>query len=79
MSFDHTPNISDCFVWLEKVCWQKHLRPVHTKEDNCKDNYKDNDISVHTSKQYRLFILSAHASAALNFKLLIAGLILIRC
>ncbi len=75
MSFDHTPNISDCFVWLEKVCWQKHLRPVHTKEDNCKDN----DISVHTCKQYHLLILSARASAALNFKLLIAGLISIRC
>ncbi len=33
---------------------------------NYKDNYKDNDISVHTSKQYRLFILSARSSAALN-------------
>ncbi len=42
------------------------LRPVHTKRDNYKDNYKDNDISVHTSERYRLFILSAHASAALN-------------
>ncbi len=42
------------------------LRPVHTKHDNYKDNYKDNDISVHTSERYRLFILSAHASAALN-------------
>ncbi len=38
------------------------LRPVHTKDDN----YKDNDISVHTSRQYRLFILSARSSAVLN-------------
>ncbi len=30
------------------------------------DNYKDNDISVHTSKLYRLFILSKRVSAALN-------------
>ncbi len=36
--------------------------PVHTKNDN----YKDNDISVHTSERYRLFILSARSSAALN-------------
>ncbi len=37
--------------------------PVHTKNDN----YKDKDISVHTSEQYRLFILStARSSAALN-------------
>ncbi len=27
------------------------LRPVHTKHDNDKDNYKDNDISVHTSER----------------------------
>ncbi len=40
--------------------------PVHTKNDNYKDNYKDNDISVHTSEQYRLFILSVCSSAALN-------------
>ncbi len=38
------------------------LSPVHTKHDN----YKDNDISVHTSERYRLFIRSARASAALN-------------
>ncbi len=38
------------------------LSPVHTKNDN----YKDNDSSVHTSKLYCLFILSACASAALN-------------
>ncbi len=36
--------------------------PVHTKHDNDKDN----DISVHTSERYRLFILSTRASAALN-------------
>ncbi len=36
------------------------LIPVHTKHDN--DNY----ICVHTSQRYRLFILSACASAALN-------------
>lgn len=29
-------------------------------------NYKDNDISILTSERCRLFILSAHASAALN-------------
>ncbi len=34
------------------------LRPIHTKHDN----YKDNDIRVHTSEQYRLFILSARTS-----------------
>ncbi len=38
------------------------LSPIHTKNDN----YKDNDISVHTSGRYRLFILSARSSAALN-------------
>ncbi len=38
------------------------LSPVHTKNDN----YKDNNISVHTSERYHLFILSARASAALN-------------
>ncbi len=35
------------------------LSPVHTKNDN----YKDKDISVHTSERYRL---SACASATLN-------------
>ncbi len=42
------------------------LSPVHTKHDNDKDNYNDNYICVHTSERYRLFILSARASAALN-------------
>ncbi len=42
------------------------LSPVHTKNENYKDNYKDNDISVHTSERYRRFILSARSSAALN-------------
>ncbi len=42
------------YLWL--------LSPVHTKHDNDKDNY----ICVHTSERYRLFILSARASAALN-------------
>ncbi len=36
--------------------------PINTKNDN----YKDNIISVHTSGQYRLFILSSCSSAALN-------------
>ncbi len=40
------------------------LSPVHTKHDNDKDNYNDNYICVHTSERYRLFILSARASAA---------------
>ncbi len=45
----------------------KHLlNPVPTKNNNYTDNYKDYDISVHTSERYRLFVLSAHASAALN-------------
>ncbi len=44
----------------------KDLSPVHTKHDNDKDNYNDNYICVHTSERYRLFILSARASAALN-------------
>ncbi len=30
---------------------------IHTKDDN----YKDNDLSVHTSERYRLFILSARS------------------
>ncbi len=38
------------------------LSPVQTKDDNYKYNY----ISVHTSGRYRLFILSARSSAALN-------------
>ncbi len=42
------------------------LSPVHTKHDNDKDNYNDNYICVHTSERYRLFILSARESAALN-------------
>ncbi len=42
----------------------QQLSPVHTKNDN----YKDNDISVHTSERYRLFILSARVSATLNFQ-----------
>ncbi len=40
----------------------KCFQMIHTKNDN----YKDNDISVHTSERYRLFILSACASAVLN-------------
>uniref|UniRef100_A0A8C1IN08 glutamine synthetase n=1 Tax=Cyprinus carpio TaxID=7962 RepID=A0A8C1IN08_CYPCA len=40
------------------------LSPAHTK--NCK--YKDNNISVHTSRRYCLFILSARSSTALNFR-----------
>jgi len=31
-------------------------RPVHTENNN----YKDNDISAHTSERYCLFILSMH-------------------
>ncbi len=47
--------------------WNRQLlSPVHTKHDNDKDNYNDNYICVHTSERYRLFILSARASAALN-------------
>ncbi len=42
------------------------LSPVHTKHDNDNDDYNDNYICVHTSERYRLFILSARASAALN-------------
>ncbi len=42
------------------------LSPVHTKKDNYTDNYKDKDISVHTSGWYTVFILSAHASAAFS-------------
>ncbi len=38
------------------------LRHIHTKNDNYKDNY----ISIHTSRQYRLLILSARVSAGLN-------------
>ncbi len=34
---------------------------VHTKNDN----YKDNDISIHTSRRYHLYILSAHTSVSL--------------
>ncbi len=44
----------------ESVLWG--LKPLHTKHDNYNDNY----ICVHTSEQYRLFILSARTSAALN-------------
>ncbi len=43
------------------------LSPVHTKHDNDKDNYNDNYICVHTSERYRLFILSARASACFKF------------
>ncbi len=42
------------------------LSSVHIKNDNYKDNYMYNNISIHTSGQYHLFILSAHSSAALN-------------
>ncbi len=38
------------------------LSPIHTKNDN----YKDKDISIHTSGRYCLFIVRAHLSAALN-------------
>ncbi len=62
------------FYYMNKTIFeQKHffrisfvLSPVHTKNENYKDNYKDNDISVHTSEWYRRFILSARSSAALN-------------
>ncbi len=40
----------------------KYKSPVHTKNEN----YKDNDISIPTGERYRLFILSARASVALN-------------
>ncbi len=40
------------------------LSPIHTKNDNYKDNY----ISILTSERHRLFILSACASAALNYR-----------
>ncbi len=40
------------------------LSPVHTKNDN----YKDNNISIHTSRRYRLYILSARASVFLNYQ-----------
>ncbi len=46
----------------KQPCREPTLSPVHTKNDN----YKDNDISVHTSGRYRLYILSACASVALN-------------
>ncbi len=36
------------------------LSPVHTKNDNY------NDISIHTSEQYCVFILSTHSCATLN-------------
>ncbi len=42
------------------------IKPRSHKHDNDKDNYNDNYICVHTSERYRLFILSARASAALN-------------
>ncbi len=28
------------------------LRPVHTKNDNYKDNYNSKNASVHTSRRY---------------------------
>ncbi len=40
------------------------LSPVHTKNGNYKDNYKDNDISIHTSERYCL-LFEAHASLPL--------------
>lgn len=46
------------------------LRPVHTKNDNYKNNY----ISVHTSGQYSVFILSARSSAALSFQAYDSGI-----
>ncbi len=36
------------FLWSEHL----HLSPVHTRNDNYKHNYKDNDISIHTSERY---------------------------
>ncbi len=41
------------------------LSPVHTKDDNYKHNYKDN-ISIHSSERYHLFVLSAPLSATLK-------------
>ncbi len=46
--------------------FELYLSPIHTKNNNYDSNYKDTDISVHTSGRYRLFILSARSSAALN-------------
>jgi len=39
----------------------KPLSPVHTKNDNY------NDISIHTSERYRLFILSARGVCRFKF------------
>ncbi len=36
---------------------KKHVSPIHTKNNN--DNYKDKDISVYISVQYRLFNFSS--------------------
>ncbi len=48
------------------LIWKK--RPVYTKNDNMnKDNYKDNDIGIHTSRRYRLFILSTLSSRRFQF------------
>ncbi len=46
--------------------FELYSSPIHTKNNNYNSNYKDNDISVHTNGRYRLFILSARSSAALN-------------
>ncbi len=35
---------------LQKSFWYADLSPVHTKNNN----FKDNDISVHTSERYHL-------------------------
>ncbi len=39
-----------------------YVSPIHTKNNNFEDNYKDNNISVHASGRYHLFILSARSS-----------------
>ncbi len=57
-------NIFD--IYGAEIVFLKLLSPIHTKNNNYKDNHKDNNISVHTSKIYRLFILSARVSTALN-------------
>ncbi len=47
------------FIFVQIVNIKEHeifiKNPVHTKNDN----YKDTNISVHTSERYRLFIRSA--------------------
>ncbi len=35
------------------------LRPIHTKNDNCKDNYNDNYISVYVNENNMLELFNA--------------------